>query len=43
VASTTSRRKALPGTTTRIGGFCLSITRTCMGEVWQRSRKSSLK
>ncbi len=41
VASIVSRRKALPGTATKIGGPWASIARICIGEVWVRSITSS--
>jgi uncharacterized protein YybS (DUF2232 family) len=36
VASTASLLYTLPGTMTLIGGFCFSMMRTCIGEVWVR-------
>jgi hypothetical protein len=41
VASIVSRRNALPGTATKIGGPCASMARTCIGDVWVRSMISS--
>ena len=37
-----SERNTLPGTSTFIGGFSLSMVRICPGEVWVRSSRSSV-
>ena len=41
VASTSSERYTRPGEMMRMGGFWLSMVRTCTGEVWVRSTMSS--
>ncbi len=41
VASASSLRNTRPGASMRMGGFCCSMTRICMGLVCVRSRTES--